>query len=88
MKSANGTVLEHRMVVARRIGRPLWREEIVHHLNGVRTDNRDENLELLTTKREHHCAHGDVYYEKWQHAEQEVAKLRADLSTHRRVPPG
>lgn len=53
----NGYVLEHRIVVENNLGRLLNRNEVVHHKNEDKKDNRYENLEVLTSS-EHATKHG------------------------------
>jgi len=47
MAHNGGYAYEHRVVMAEKLGRPLRSHEFVHHRNGIRGDNRADNLDLV-----------------------------------------
>lgn len=72
MAGREGYVYEHRLVMARFLGRPLDRSEEVHHVNHNKHDNRIENLEVLD-KRVHAFNHATV-----KHLLDRIAELEAE----------
>lgn len=53
MARKDGYVMEHRLVVARALGRPLLRSEVVHHLDHDPANNEPSNLLLFDSNRAH-----------------------------------
>ncbi len=53
-----GLVPQHVLVMEEKIGRYLTEDEVAHHLNEIKDDNRIENLELLT-RQNHSKLHGE-----------------------------
>lgn len=53
MARKDGYVMEHRLIVAKAMGRLLLRTEVVHHVDHDPTNNRPENLQLFASNSDH-----------------------------------
>jgi hypothetical protein len=58
-------ILEHRLIMSNYLGRPLEKDEFIHHKNSIRTDNRIENLELIKGRSAHAKRHIYTTNKNW-----------------------
>jgi len=58
---AHKLTTEHRYVMEQHLGRKLSYEEVVHHINGDRKDNRIENLQVMTPSHHRLLHSGNLY---------------------------
>lgn len=83
MSNKTGYVYEHRKVMADSIGRPLLRTELVHHINGIKTDNRIENLQIVS-RFEHSQIHsGELTCPHCQHTFKYVTQINSARGSHK-----
>lgn len=59
-RSHRGYVYEHIVVMEKMLGRPLNGGEVIHHCNGVKSDNRPYNLRLFKNGGEHTAYHAKL----------------------------
>lgn len=57
LADVRGYVYEHRLVAEQLVGRPLEPGEQIHHKNGIKSDNRAENLEVMPSMAHHRLQH-------------------------------
>lgn len=57
LSDVRGYAYEHRLVAEKKIGRRLRPGELAHHINGTKTDNRPENLEVVASIADHWFHH-------------------------------
>jgi hypothetical protein len=78
MARKDGYVMEHRLMVAQAIGRPLTRAEVVHHVNHDATDNRLENLMLFAANGQHKAfEHGAAIKPLWSGLNRSITPARS-----------
>lgn len=77
-------ILEYRLIAERKIGRRLLDNEVVHHINGDATDNREENLEVIT-QSEHALLHSYDYGMRSKLTKEEADQIKEDERSSRKI---
>lgn len=77
IRKGNKYYLEHRLVMESYLGRKLKSEEIIHHINGIRDDNRIENLMVMS--RSEHRGITLKLFKRLKELEKENKRLKEEI---------
>jgi len=77
----NSRIREHVLVMEKMLGRYLYPYEKVHHKNGIKTDNRPENLELWIRTHGDGVRVSDAYAKDIDRLLQRISQLESELAS-------
>jgi len=81
-KSHKGYIPEHRLIMAQHLNRCLFTWEVVHHINGNKSDNRIENLQLMKSQYYHFPGiRRNQYIKKLENKIKELEEENTSLKT-------
>ncbi len=73
-------ILEHRLIMAQYLNRPLTKDEIIHHLNGIRLDNRIQNLAIVVRSNHPTKTLTQLLKKRIRELEAEISQQKLPLS--------
>ncbi len=84
MRKTQSTILEHRLNMAIYLGRPLDPNELIDHMDGVKTNNDPSNLRLYIRSKQMpgSCPGHGTYYHEWQIALARIQELENQLTQY------
>ena len=81
---SRGRLLEHRWVAEQKYGRRINKGEHIHHINGIRDDNRPENLEVIGSG-EHAKVTAKIAKKNRSDARAELTTLRRKVAEYEKL---